>query len=360
MADLTKSLLDAISIIANKTAEEISSDKTIKAIVKKIISTSEGKYLINSDNGNYYAYTQPDSKEIYQVGEEIYVLIPAGREGDISQKKFIIGRVEDEEKNFFSLSETSNSVLNDYILIGDNAINEIKYKLNDGGPVKKMQPLPLNSHKPNDFYYCYVRDPEIVQNLYNTIDYPSVDIDEEVFVNSAKQAEALLLRAKFKAVIDTDNIGNYGIIVNVAFADETNPQVDEDGNITYPPKLVAYILDTSKMTGNPMKFYDYVSQYAIIPFDGKQYLYIDSIVAFSEGFVNESTDAHNEIDDVNIYIDDIEIIALDEISAINGDYKLRLTAPKGNTVKAGENTQLKITAITTYLNQNITENTIFY
>ena len=95
MADLTKSLLDAISIIADKTVDEISSDETIKAAIKKVINTSEGKYLVNYNNGDFYAYKQSGSTDLYQTGEQVYVLIP---KGDMSQKKFIIGRVEDDKK----------------------------------------------------------------------------------------------------------------------------------------------------------------------------------------------------------------------------------------------------------------------
>lgn len=367
MIDLTQSLLQAISIIADRSVEEISSDKTIKAIIKKNINTSEGKYLITYNDGDFYAYTQSGSTDIYQAGEEVYILVP---EDDMSQKKFIIGRVEDNKD--YSLSEVLNSsLLNDYIMIGDNAIIEKEYPAaeldeDEDFPenrldVVRMQPLKLDSHSIQKFHYCYLHDPSIVNSTdYDTIQNRVVDIDEEVFSNSAKQAKALLIRSKFKANLDTDNIGNYGIIVNIAFADETNPQVDDSGNVTYLPKLVAYILDTSKMTGNPMRFYDYVSQYTIVPFDGEKYLYIDSIIAFSEGFVNEETDPHDEYDDVYIYMDNLEIIALDEISAVSGDYKLRLITPKGNTIKVGRKDELKINAIMSYSNQDITQNTVFY
>ena len=368
MVDLTQSLLKAISIIADRSAEEVSSDKTIKAVVKKIVSTSDNKYLVTYNDGDFYAYVQSGSKDVYQVDEQVYILVP---EGDMSQKKFIIGKVEND-KEYSSFKTLTSSLLNDYVTIGSNAVIENEYSPSDSIRRERMQPLQLNSHEVSNFYYCYLRDPDAVpgletdsndEYLYNTSAYPSISVDEESFANSAKQAEALLIRAKFKAAIDTDDIGNYGIIVNVAFADETNPQTDDNGNVTYPPRLIAYVLDTSKMTGNPMQFYSDTSQYTIAPFDGQNYLYIDSIVAFSEGFVNQQTNVHTTdeyLDDPYIYIDGLEIIGLSEIAAINGDYKLRLTTPKGNTLKVGRKDQLKITATTTYLNQDITDNTTFY
>ena len=361
MADLTTSVLKAISIIADKSIEEVSSNKTIKATIKKVISTSEGKYLVNYNNGDFYVYTQPGNTSIYEIGEQIYVLIP---EGDMGQKKFVLDRVNGDDDNRFSSKSLNSSLLNDYIMLGDNVIIENEYTVEGQVPVQRMQPLSLDSAGAGDFYYCYLRDPSAVDGLpkendeyvYNTLKYPIISVDEEVFSNSAKQAQALLIRAKFKASLDMGRIGNYGIIVNIAFTDETNPQTDDDGNITYPPKLISYVLDTNKMTGNPMKFYDYTSQYAIAEFNGENYLYVDSIIAFCEGFASQE----DEDSDSHVYIDDFEIVALDDVSAINGDYKLKLTTPQGNTVKMGERNNLEIIATTTYLNQDVTKNTSFY
>lgn len=361
MIDLTESLLKAISIVADRSAEEVASDKTIKVAIKKNISTSEGKYLVTYNGGDFYAYTQSGSKDIYEENEQVYLLLP---EGDMSQKKFIIGKVEGEKNQ--SEKILNSSLLNDYVLLGDNAVIEKGYGLLG---IQKMQPLHLNSYKVQDYYYCYLRDKNLANEIvdennniiYNTSEYPIIDIDEESFSNSAKQAKALLLRANFKTSLDTNSIGNYGFIVNIAFADKTNPQTDEDNNVIYPPKLVAYVLDTNKMTGNPEKFYDYTSQYTISNFDGENYLYIDSIIAFSEGFVEEEIKNYdNEIIDPYIYFDNIEIIALNEISAVNGDYKLRLSTPKGSTVKEGKKDSLEVAATVTYLNQDITKDTVFY
>lgn len=361
MKDMQKSWLNAMFTIAQKTVDEISSDRTIKAIVKQVISTSEGKYLISRDSGStFYAYTQSGTTDIYQVGEQVYILIPAD---DMSQKKFILGRATDN-KEFSSSGVSTEFLLSNYVPIGDNIIIEKEYKDSNNLNVKRMQPFSLNSHKINSYYCCYLRDLDDIDSSliddYDTFTKPCIDIDEESFINSAKQAEALLMRAKFKANIDTDRMGNYGIIANIAFKDTTNPQVDADGNITYPSKLIAYVFDTNKMTGNPVKFYDYNSQYTILPFDGENYLYIDSIIAFSEGFVTTDTDPHSIDDDTNIYIDGLEIIALDEVTSINGDYKLKLTTPRGNTLRQRAKNELDIVATTTYLNQNITDGTTFY
>ncbi len=359
MANLTKTLLDAISIIANKTIEEVSSDKTIKAIVEKVVSTSEGKYFVTCNGGSFYAYTQSGSTEVYQEGEQVYILVP---EDDMGQKKFIIGRTENGE-DLLPKSPTTG-LLNDYVTLGDNAIIENKYSAEEGEiKTHKMQPLSLNSHLQMHYYYCYLRNPSNVSELndkYDNFNYPCVNINEEEFSNSAKNAKALLIRSRFKASIDTDKIGNYGIIVNIAFADTTNPQTDENGETVYPPRLIAYVLDTSKMTGNPMRFYDYTSQYTIENFDGENFLYIDSIVAFSEGFVDQDIAAHDNDDDIYIYIDKLEVVALDEISATENGYKLRLTTPWGNTIKQGENKDLKISANLSYLGQIINKDAVFY
>ena len=361
---ISQSLLNAMSIVANKTAEDITSDKTIKAIVKKCVSASSGLYQISYNAGYFNAYLPSGSTDIYDVGEEVFILVP---QGDMTQKKFIIGRVTEDEGE---ISNKTSSMLNDYSIIGANSVIEKTYNLENELHTTKMQPLALNSHNISDFYYCYVNPKSDTYSEaksfsidgyhYDSIGYPVVEIDDESFKNSAKQAEALLIRAKFKASLDTSIIGNYGLIVNIAFADKTNPQVNKDGETVYPPKVVSYVLDSAKMTGNPVKFYDYSSQYIISAFDGENYLYIDSIIAFSEGFVNSNTSKHTDGDDVNIYIDGIEILALDEISAINGDYRLQITTPLGNTVLSGEGDELEIQAKVTYFDKDISKGTRFY
>ena len=171
MADLTQSLLKAISIIADKTIEEVSSDKTIKGTIKQVVSTSEGKYLVNYNDGDFYAYVQTSSNTIYRTGEQVYILIP---EGDMSQRKFIVGKV-DENNERFSPRTSNTSLLNNYVLIGDNAVIENEYTSQEQLAVQRMQPLSLNSQAISDFYYCYLRNPGMVADL------PKDDNDQYIY-----------------------------------------------------------------------------------------------------------------------------------------------------------------------------------
>ena len=65
---------------------------------------------------------------------------------------------------------------------------------------------------------------------------------------------------------------------------------------------------------------------------------------------------------IYIYIDDIEIFILSEIAAIDGDYKLSIMTPLGNTIQENdsESKELVLEAKTTYLNNDITTNVSFY
>lgn len=366
ISDISESLLKAMSITAAKAAEDLSSDKTIKAIVKKCVDASSGLYRVTYNSGTFNAYLQSGSTEVYKIGEEVYVLVP---QGDMTQKKFIMGRVQEDDKD--STTVSVKTLLSDYQTIGANPVVEKTYTSENGLAVKRMQPLTLESHDISDFQYCYINEQsenyEQVMSYalkngghYDSYEYPVIDIDNQVFINSAEQASALLVRAKFKAALDTSSTGNYGLIVNVAFKDTSSATTDEDGNTVYSTKIISYVLDVPRMTGNPMKYYDYTSQYMYATFDGENYQYIDSIIAFSEGFVDTATARHSGTDDTSIYIDDIEILALEEISSTSGDYKLQLTAPGGNTVSAGENTSLTIQAALTYLDENVSDNSIFY
>lgn len=361
MEDISKSLLNAIGIIANKTAEDVSSDKTVKAIIKKCVNLNTGQYLITYNDRDLNAYTQAGNTEVYSIGDEVYVLVPSG---DISERKIILSKTITEEKEM-----TSDTVclLNNYNLLGNNIIEQKLYKPKNQLYNKKLFPKTLSANKKADYYYCYLYDQNLLTNEginlenFDNIEYPVLDINEESFINYAKQAEALLLKAKFKANINSSTVGNYGIIINIAFNDTTNPVVDEDGNVVldstgntlYNEREVAYVLDNSSMTGNPMKYYDYSPQYTINNFDGANYIRINSIVIFSENFSVTETDS-------NIYIDELEIFALDEIAATDGDYQMQITTPKGNTVKSGESGSLQIDAKMAYKNEDISRYSNFY
>jgi hypothetical protein len=318
---LSKSLLEAMKIIADKSIDELKTDQTVTAIIKKPLDSSLGQYLVTYNSGDFQAYLQSGSTDIYKTGESVYVLIP---EGDMTNKKFIVGRVADTTVT--TISATND--LNDYNLIGDNVVT-----INST--------LGLRSKYVSDYQCWYsATDSEYSDG--------SITIDEKNFSNGANYAEALLIRADFKAnLYDAQFVGNYGLIVTLEFKDDSA----KSGT-----KLVSYKLDTNKMTGNPLKYYSYNNQYIIGSFDSENYLRVYSVVGFAEGFTNQTI-----VDSpADIFIDNIELYLLDDLTAIDGNYRLKLSTPLGNNIADINDKDKSIKAQVLYNNSDISDDCTFY
>ena len=148
---------------------------------------------------------------------------------------------------------------------------------------------------------------------------------------------------------------------------KTKEQVDEAfakmENETVPRvKYVSYTLDSNNMTGNPFLYNSYTDQYAIFPIDAKNYLYVDSIMIWSEGFVDKDDSVQSDFWGADILVKEPEIYGLRKISATNGDYVLRLSTPKGALFTSFEKTDVlrAVGTVTYQINTNVTDSTSYY
>ena len=127
-------------------------------------------------------------------------------------------------------------------------------------------------------------------------------------------------------------------------------------------KHLSYVIDTNNMTGNPLLYTQYTNQYAIYPIDAENFLYIESIMAFSNDFVTGDNNSNATLWGDDIFIKEFEIYGLQEISATNGDYTLRVSTPQGALFKSlrPEET-LSVVASTLYqVNTDISDSASYY
>lgn len=99
-------ILQAVDIIADSKIKGLKFDKTIIGNISKIEDIEEGRYRIEYETGNFVVYSE-DPAITYNLGESVYVKIP---EGDYSNKKFIEGKVINEEKAEVGL-ELKNTII---------------------------------------------------------------------------------------------------------------------------------------------------------------------------------------------------------------------------------------------------------
>lgn len=331
---LQDAILDAIDTLVNHRIENLQADKTVTATIVQCTNSLTGEYKCSYNGGLLYAYAQEGVT--YTQNQSVYILVP---QGDFTQKKTIVSKtqaIEDDQNITFVSSALSN-----YNLIGKNPLSDNN----------NLYPVGLNSYLKNDYELLYQRD----------VDGTFLSIDAQELSNNLKEAEALLIEASFLTRLPKahklSNSGFYGLQFVLAFADRDN--IDEEGNAAV--KYLSYTIDNNNMVGNPFQLSNWTEQYMIFPVDTENFLYIDSILAFSQDFVeaDEAILADEWGDD--IFLKDVEIYGLKTIGATNGDYKLALSMPQGSTFKSILATDsLQVVGKMTKLNDNLSDSTMFY
>ena len=330
-SNLQDSLLQAIDYLVNNRVDKISKDVTITATIKKVVNSLTGEYQVNYNSGFLNAYAQEGAS--YSENQEVYVLVP---ENDWSKRKLIIGKAsqvtEDENITFVS------SLINDYNMIGQNTVID----------TNSVLPQGLHSYLTSEYILLYQHGDE---------EHSILTFNENEFSNYIKDAEALLIEASFMTRLPRAHRlaknGKYGIQFVLAFKNQDRPE---------ETKYVSYVLDSNNMTGNPFLYNSYTDQYAIFPIDAVNYLYVDSIMIWSEGFVAESDTVQADFWGADILVKEPEIYGLRKITATNGDYVLRLSTPQGAVFTSFEQTDT-LTAMGTVMyqvNTNVSDSTTYY
>jgi len=330
-SELEKSLLEAIGYLVDNRVQNVDRDKTITATIVSCDNALEGKYKIQYNDGILTAYAQDGAS--YNTNQTVYVLVPLG---DFSKTKTIIGKTSNvsDDNNLTFVS----SMLNSYNMIGRNVI------IDDDNST----PIGLNTYYKDDYVLLYDRD------------YPEeslLQVNQDEFLSYIKNANALLVEGTFQTRLPRahrlSKTGIYGIQFVLAFKDQDNPE---------EIKHLSYVLDTNNMTGNPLLYTQYTNQYAIYPIDTENFLYIESILAYSNDFVTEDDTSNATLWGDDIFIKEFEIYGLQEISSTNGDYTLRLSTPQGalfSSLRPEET--LDVVASTLYqINTDLSDSSSYY
>ena len=336
--DLQDAILKAVETLTDSRIDKLQLDKTITATVVQCTNSLTGEYKLSYNGGFIYGYAPEGTS--YTQNQSVYVLVP---EGDFTKKKIIVGKsqaLEDDQNISFVAS-----ALSDYNLLGKNAISD----------PKSILPVEMCSYLKENYELLYQYDPE---GSY-TADFLAIDAQE--LENGLKEAEALLIEASFQTRLPKEHrlskTGVYGLQFVLAFADRDN--VDEEGNATV--KYLSYTIDNNNMTGNPYLFTSWSDQYAIYPIDTENFLYIDSILAFGHDFVEQDDRVNAELWGEDIFIKDLEIYGLKQITAVSGDYKLSLSMPQGSTFKSIlADDFLQVVGKVTQLSTILSDGTMFY
>lgn len=357
MDAIQSALLSAVDYLVEEKTNQLSLDKTVVAIVVGTQDVLKNIYQIRY-NGNDKLTAKAVNGETYQAGQAVYVLVP---QNDLSKDKMIIGVASSSESQ--EISSFVSSIMDDFTYVGGSMLVPV----NSDSANKTVN---LHSWRESDAVVAYLSDQfkdELKQQVGGDFSVlQSYKYDANEGKACAKNAKKLLVRAKFRTNLtgkhklsscggeygiqviasfktdrcykikyDVDGSGNKTVAEIVSALEKTGYSDDRKtyvGDLEYETKQRLFSLDTSgdTFTGQPFNYPDWSTQYAVFDFDAENFVGIEGVTCYSKGF-QPTESAYYDIED--IFVKNIEVYGLTEVSSVNGDYSLRLS-PKTLTFKA--------------------------
>lgn len=310
----SNSLLQAMSIIANKAVSDASFNKTIQAVIVECKDATIEKYRVRYQDGFWEAYGN-GSGVTYLPGTSVYILVP---NGDMSQPKTIIGTVQKLGINYINTISEQNQ----YYENGNNTlINNI-----------------------TQFELCSYQTQTI--QIYNRNKKENkVNINEEETAFYLQTSSHLKCSFNIKTSLDLHQRfnGNYGIRFYLTFLDRAREE----------EVIRQYTFDTYLMSGNPYLFTNKVPQSTVFEIDGANFLNIDRIELFTEGFPKQA-----EGHPADIFISNLVIVGVNQLSEqeMNG-VSLSFVAKKGYIFNdtSSDNDTREIQAIVRVLGKTVND-----
>lgn len=310
----SNSLLQAMSIIANKAVSDASFNKTIQAVIVECKDATIEKYRVRYQDGFWEAYGN-GSGVTYLPGTSVYILVP---NGDMSQPKTIIGTVQKLGINYINTISEQNQ----YYENGNNTlINNIA-----------------------QFELCSYQTQTI--QIYNRNKKENkININEEETAFYLQTSSHLKCSFNIKTSLDLHQRfnGNYGIRFYLTFLDRAREE----------EVIRQYTFDTYLMSGNPYLFTNKVPQSTVFEIDGANFLNIDRIELFTEGFPKQAEGHHPDI-----FISNLAIVGVNQLSEqeMNG-VSLSFVAKKGYIFNdtSSDNDTREIQAIVRVLGKTVND-----
>ena len=307
-------IVEAIQIIADKKIAQASFDKTIKAVVNRVLDETTGKYQVRYQDSLFQAYAT-SSKLSYQKDQMVSVLIPGN---DWDRVKTILGGVENKVVTYNSIPVASNQY---------NAIGI-------GGTTLSQQ-IGLSSYKKDGDTYLFKDG----QNGFfiNTESYKYI-----------QKGNSIALRMDIRTDLASSQVGgNYGVIFRLVFKD----------NVTGQQTIRDFTVQKKHVIGQPYSLRA-VTPVEVLYTDVDTYNFqrIDSIQAFCQGFPQNDTKTGIK----DIFISGVYINGADALTeeALNG-YSLHIVDPQGTQITE----DLKTITLTAQLKQSgriVTENVQYF
>lgn len=329
---LQDALLDAIDYMTTAKMDKLTLDKTVVATIVKSEDLIKNTYKIRYQ-GNDNLVARAQSGDTYKKGQQVYVLVP---QNDLSNDKIILGTASVD--NASSEAGFISSVMNDYTYSGENAFLSSPRVFG----LRSVHTAGNQDKKDSELVYGSA---EFLEQAGDQTNPYTINTR---FAQSAKNSEKIMLKAEFRTSLPSWHRmpncgGEYGLKAVLSFntndvyyyvldnegkekttKDDGTPYIasDEGVKVGHKKRYQLYTLESSSpaFTGQPFNYPSFTEQYAIFDFDAKNFNTVESVVVYCKGFPQKIPETEAE----NIFVRNIQIYGLSRITAVQGDYSLRL------------------------------------
>lgn len=302
---IAESLLEAMRTLVDKSVADAGFDRTVEAQIISYEDSKAGKYKIKYQGEYFYAYSD-NTEVVYKEGTSVYVLFPGN---DNNAQKTIVGSVKTLGTSYVSLLSEADK----YIDIGTNVVinySEEGYSL-------------CSYHK------------QVIELYKHGSSASKIEIDDEKIKSYLSDADGLRIKADIRTnlPVEQQTRGNYGISIFIRFKSDTDKE---------EVVLKEYKIDVNNISGNPYALAEFSTQELLQEFDSTHYMYIDSILLYTEDFPNQTEEQQPD----DIFIKNFEIYLTNMLSEeeLNG-YYLKLITPLGTTITNGQVLKIKAQAL---------------
>jgi hypothetical protein len=218
--DIQTSILKSIDAVVEQRINNLKLDKTVVAIIRRVVNSDLGIYQVEYNGGFFNAYAS-DKKVIYTPNTSVYVQIP---QNNMSNDKYILSRAYNIKQE--DVSETAFALTDNYNIVGSNrAVPTNKAGQNFDGADLQL----ISYHGPNDIDG---HSEHRVNILYNNPSpensYYTIDKDELTLAFLEEDAQALMIEADFLTTLSDEQVrnanGTYGLAIDIVFNNPTYNQ----------------------------------------------------------------------------------------------------------------------------------------
>ena len=274
--NIQESIFNAIDVITDKKINDIKFDKTIECIIENDGEADKGKYTARYQDIIINIFSSNNTVK-YRKGENVYVLVP---QGDFSNKKTIIGKVDSSGEEFISI----DSIIDKIEILEENYVDE-----------------------PKDSVFKWEPGDNLIRELA---------FKNEKFITNYAGKLNLLIGATIKSKLEKES-GDFGLRLDLTFRTKKGEEINH-----------AYEVNLNSMIGNPYSLNNRY-QYKIFPLLTEDLIRVNGMYLFVKGFSGDKGTNFIEFGNVEVsYAKPKDAADLDTFSA-------KIKAEQGTVFKNG-------------------------